>query len=630
MARALLYPPRVSTFRRVALLQSHQRLPPVHVYYLNDLVELCGLAAAVQDTVDTVDLPVSPSDREPLATFERYMRRQRPQLVGISCFTCGANSARAYARIAKRYGAFVVAGGFHPSALPDEVLGWQGIDAVVRGEGEEALQALARSGSPEGIAGFSYRSNGQTIHQPVGPVIEDLDALPMPLRHLRPERFGLAGLDYHTDTVYASRGCRGRCRFCANHLVGRTWRPRSNESILAELLTILPPRRGPWKYVKFWDSNFLADPARTEALCLMMLEHGLERHFRFIVETRVEDVIRAAPILKTMRRAGFVRIGCGVESPNRDTHRHLGKGINLDHVGRAAELLDSSEILFTKFLIIGHLHESREDILAYPDYALSHGTRLQKTTVFVMTPYPGTELAEDFAANELVSSSDWDLFTNLGAVIEPNGISSLELQGLHCSVAAGVAVGQRFLEGRSPLQVLEGIFEPLFINISMLRLSDRFSREEVEKAVMTALARIPADRERSVAPHRTSRYFDRLALRFHHPVMASVAIGVTEEHGVERLVVQTGPGHLAHGGRPVREIHLSVPMLVKTIEAINYRRLAHDTATLRLSLRSFRLRWVPSLVAQLGLLAVYLTRILLFQVQGRALARRYRSAAPGR
>ena len=599
----------------------------MHAYYLNDLVELCGLAAAVQEDVDTVDLPVSPSDREPLATFERYMRRQRPQLVGLSCFTCGASSGRDYARIAKLHGAFVVAGGFHPSALPDEVLDWQGVDAVVRGEGEEALRALVRSGSPEGIAGLSYRLNGDIVHQPVAPVIEDLDSLPMPLRNLRPERFGLTGLDYHTDTVYASRGCRGRCRFCANHLVGRTWRPRSNESILAELLTIPPPRRGPWKYVKFWDSNFLADPARTEALSQMLLEHGLERHFRFIVETRVEDVIRAAPILKTMRRAGFVRVGCGVESPNRITHTHLGKGINLNHVSRAAELLDSSEILFTKFLIIGHLHESREDILAYPDYALSHGTRLQKTTVFVMTPYPGTELAEDFARNELVSTSDWDLFTNLGSVVEPNGISSLELQGLHCSVAAGVAVGQRFLEGRPPLQVLEGVFEPLFITIKMLRLNDRFSREEVEKAVMTALARIPADRERRPAPHRRSRFLDRLALRFHHPVMASVVIGVTEERGVERLVVQTGPGRLHSGGRPMREIHLSVPTLVKAIEAINDRRLAHDAATLRLSPRSFRLRWLPSLVWQLAVLAVYLTRILLFQARGTALVRRYRQSS---
>ena len=59
----------------------------------------------------------------------------------------------------------------------------------------------------------------------------------------------------------------------------------------------------------------------------------------FIVETRVEDIVRAAPILPTMRRAGFVRMGCGVESPSRATHQELGKGINLSLVDRAAELV---------------------------------------------------------------------------------------------------------------------------------------------------------------------------------------------------------------------------------------------------------------------------------------------------
>ena len=51
------------SFQRIALLQTHQQLAPVHVYYLNDLVELCGLASAVRDRVSDVDLPVSPSDR---------------------------------------------------------------------------------------------------------------------------------------------------------------------------------------------------------------------------------------------------------------------------------------------------------------------------------------------------------------------------------------------------------------------------------------------------------------------------------------------------------------------------------------------------------------------------------------
>ncbi len=598
-------------FRSVALVQSHQRLAPVHAYYLNDLVELCGLASVIRPDVERVELPVSPSDRDPLATFERYLRRQRPELVGISSFTCGANAARDYARLATEHGAFVVVGGFHPSASPDEVLAWPGVDAVVRGEGEEALAGLVRAGSPEGLPGLSYRIGERVVHQPVPPVIAELDRLPLPLRELRPERFGLTGLDYHTDTVYASRGCRGRCRFCANHLVGRTWRARSNDSILAELATITPPRRGPWKYVKFWDSNFLADPARIEALCHAILAEGYQRGFRFIAETRVEDVLRAEPILATMRRAGFVRLGCGVESPNRAAHRELGKGINLDHVARAAALLDRAEIQFTKFLIVGHPHETREDILAYPAYALSHGTRLQKTTVFVMTPYPGTELAAEYVAAGQVASFDWDLYTNLGSVVAPNGIAALELHGRHLAVGGGIALGVYGVAGGRARAVVGRLFEPLLVALVMARLNDRFTRDEVGAAVMTALARIPSDLRRA-PPRRRHRRGDRLALRIHWPGAPAVVVGVGGDEREERLAVQTGVGRVLWSGRAVPEVHLSLAHLLDLVAAVDHRRLSHDLATLRWNRRAIRQRWLPSLARQLATVAALVARAAAF------------------
>lgn len=588
----------MSSFRRLALVQSHQQLAPFHAYYLNDLVELCGLASFVRPDIEHVDIPVSPSDRHPLETFELYMRRNRPDLVGISAFTCGARSGREYARIAHEHGAFVVAGGFHPSARPEDVLGWPGVDAVVRGEGEHALRALICAGTPDGIPGLSYRSADGFVHEPLPPTIADLDALPLPARELRPERFGLSGLDYHTDTIYGSRGCRGHCRFCANDLVGRNWRARSNDSLLRELLTITPPHKGPWKYVKFWDSNFLADAQRIEELCHLILGEGLERRFRFIVETRVEDIIRAEPILATMRRAGFVRVGCGVESPNRSTHRELGKGINLDHVGRAAKMISDANMQFTKFLIVGHSHESPEDILAYPDYALSHGTRLQKTTIFVMTPYPGTALAADYAARNAVSSFDWDLYTNFGAVVEPAGMTSLELQGLHFAASASTAMRVRFQEGRSFPRVAAGLLEPLFVAVRMARMHDRYPAADVTAVLMTMLARLPLEDSRPARAE--TRFSDRFALRFRAPGHDPVVLGIVAENGEERLVARAGGERLQRDGRTLREIHLSLPRLARAIERIDHRTIAHDVSTLRWRPLSFDPRWLASFVREAG------------------------------
>ena len=586
----------MAAFRSVALIQSHLQVPAWHIYYVPDLVELCMLAAVVRDRVNDVAIPVSPTDRDPYATFERFMRRRRPDLVGISSFTGGAVTARAYAEIAKRHGAFVVVGGYHASALPEEVLADPHVDAVVRGEGEEAFPELVRTGSPEGIQGVSYRDNGSFVHNPQRPPIADLDAFPPPLREIRPERFGLAGLDYHTDTIYGSRGCRGKCVFCANHLVGGAWRGRSLEKQIAELETIRPPRRGPWKYVKFWDSCFLENPERVAALCTMILERDIQKPFRFIAETRAEDVVRAAEILPLMRRAGFARIGVGVESPSRATHRTLRKGLNLAHVERAAELLTAASIQFSKFLIVGHQGESEADILAYPDYSLNHGVRLQNTTFFVMTPYPGTDLAASYRQQGLIESEDWNLYTNFGAVVAPNGIPSTRLQVLHAAVGIRYGALRRFLAGKGFASVAEKLFEPLLLLAKVELIRGRQSPPEIAAAMRDALVAAGTPGPRSRPTRR--RLTDRLALRFHLDDGSSVTVGMIERDGRQELAF-AGARRLEEGRRHL-ELHVSLERLVALGMRLNYQRLGSDGMTLYWRAGRFGPLRVPTFAADIG------------------------------
>jgi magnesium-protoporphyrin IX monomethyl ester (oxidative) cyclase len=580
-------------FRKLALLQSHQPLQPVHEYYIADLVELCGLAAAVRDDVDDVTIPVAPTDRDPLTAFERFVYRHRPDLVGISAFTCGARSALDYAEIAARSGAFVLLGGYHPSALPDEALASPAVDAVVRGQGEATLLELVRSGSPEHVAGLSWKDDGRIVHNSDRPPADDLDGLPLPLREIRPPRFGMAGVDYHTDTIYASRGCRGRCVFCANHLVNGSWRGRRVESLFDELMTIPPPRRGPWKYVKFWDSIFLSDVERVERLCRLILSERLERHFRFIVETRLEDVIRAEPILKLMRRAGFVRIGVGVESPRQETHRDLRKGINLGQVARAAELVTAANMQLTKFLIVGHEGESERDVLGYSDWSLGHGSRLQNTSFFVMTPYPGTELTAEYERRGLIASRDWDLYTNFGAVTTPGGMTAARLQMLHAAVATRYGMARRFLLGKGVTGAVTRAFEPLMLMVKVgLARGDR-TRTELAGDFLEALA-LSEGTLASIPLGRPSR---GPAFRFHAAGRDSVVVGAIVRDGRQELVVRSGQGRL--DGRK-RELHVPVERLVDLASRIDYRRTLSEGQTLRLNPRAFRLAWLPGFARQLA------------------------------
>ncbi|MFQ5443599.1 MAG: B12-binding domain-containing radical SAM protein, partial [Nitrospinales bacterium] len=269
----------MSRFKRVALIKAHQKLEPPNHTFTSDLTEIAHLGAFIENDVEYVTMPVGPYDKMPFKKFEESLIRERFDFVGISAMTGGYNNAREFARVARQAGAFVTMGGYHPTALTDDVLADPNVDAIIRGEGEVTLRDLVVNGPSKDVLGLSYKENGEQIHNPDRPLIEDLDTLPFPLRKIRPTRFGEPGDQYSMDTIYSSRGCIAKCTFCANDTMNKSLRNRSPEHFVAELETLHDPRVK--KVLKFWDSIFLFDPDRVEKIIQLMFKKNLT-NFRLI------------------------------------------------------------------------------------------------------------------------------------------------------------------------------------------------------------------------------------------------------------------------------------------------------------------------------------------------------------
>ncbi len=328
--------------------------------------------------------------------------------------------------------------------------------------------------------------------------------------------------------------------------------------------------------------------------------------------------MRGAAVLPIMQRASFARIGCGVESPNRRTHATLRKGLNLDHVGRAADLLAGAGLQFSKFLIVGHEGEDEADILAYPEYALSHGTRLQNTTFFVMTPYPGTELATRMDAAGTIESRDWDLYTNHGAVVSPAGIDARRLQVLHAAVAMRYKCSRRFVGGRSAGEIIAACVEPLLLLATVeLQRDGAATRGAVAGVLHDALAAADSIATRTARPGRR-RARERLVACFHAAGRAPLLIGVARHGAEERLLLGARAERLA-GAIPV---HVSLERLVGLAQRLDHRKLAADGMTLAHNPRAFRIAWLPSFGRQIATALAGLAGMLAFHV------RRRLSAAP--
>jgi len=121
--------------------------------------------------------------------FEAALRAPAPKLVGVSMVTPQFHAAATAARVARETipGVRVVAGGIHPTVMPEDVLSTGLFDAVAVGEGENTILGLARlfvrgEGGLEDIDGICFLRDGAPARTRPVALIEDLDSLGFPER----------------------------------------------------------------------------------------------------------------------------------------------------------------------------------------------------------------------------------------------------------------------------------------------------------------------------------------------------------------------------------------------------------------------------------------------------------------
>ena len=163
-------------------------------------------------SLDLVDLRMVPG---------RTQSFLRPQ-TDLVCFSVNWDRDREFLEAEIRSvppGILTVIGGRHATEDPDQWLtDFPNVDAVIRGDGEEAMDELCRHAPLEQIAGLSFRRDGRIHHNPnraLGQVRDDL----YPDRRLRRQTyvFTIKGARSGTqvDSISASRGCPNRCTFCS-------------------------------------------------------------------------------------------------------------------------------------------------------------------------------------------------------------------------------------------------------------------------------------------------------------------------------------------------------------------------------------------------------------------------------
>ncbi len=229
-------------------------------------------------------------------------------------------------------GGRTVAVGPHGSATPAAALRKLGCDAVVRGECEEIVAALAETHDLSLVPSIAYRDGGETrlTGRPAATRFTDLPALRWPAdwiaRHTHHHHRFDAPPDGPGAEVEASRGCPYHCSFCAKIDFRDRYRRRDLVPLLEELDAL---RAQGVTYVYFIDEIFLPNRALLEAL--------VERGLKFGVQTRLD--LWKPELLELLGRAGCVSIEAGVESLTAEGRAALDKDCRLDTEALTERLL---------------------------------------------------------------------------------------------------------------------------------------------------------------------------------------------------------------------------------------------------------------------------------------------------
>lgn len=373
-------------------------------------ISLEYIAAYIEEFVEDIHIVDMEMD---IRSFHSLMNLYRPDLVGITMSATDHNEGLALAKIAKNNGATTVVGGYHPSGVPDLMLSYSQVDYVIRGEGELTMKDLVEKGCPDNVFGISYKKEGKVIHNDNRPLINDLNIIPFPARHLRQYLYKTNGRTTDYDVLTMSRGCQSPCTFCCEpNMNHRRFRCRSPENVMDEILDISKYHNNKEISIMFTDPNFIGDPEKVNNLCDLLIKHNL--NIKFHVLLRADYVAKDPNIVKKMCKAGILWYEMGIESPNLKDLKSTKKGItNQIHRNAVQNICENGGSAGGTF-VIGLPDQTEKEIMQYPVYAKEIG--LTVAAFGIATPFPGTEFYQDLDEQGLIFDKNWDNFDEMHSV----------------------------------------------------------------------------------------------------------------------------------------------------------------------------------------------------------------------
>jgi radical SAM superfamily enzyme YgiQ (UPF0313 family) len=299
-------------------------------------------------------------------------------------------------KIKKFFKKQVVLCGTYPTFVP-EIIEKKEVEIIVRGEADfallELLENLKERKDITSIRNLSIKKNGKIFKNPLRPLIENLDILPLPDRSIYFKYKFLR--EFPLKKITSGRGCPNSCSFCYNRNFKEMYREskvyvrrKSVERTLKEIEELVK-NYSPVNSLHFSDDLFTDNKEWVIEFCKKYRDFY---KIPFTCNTTVDRVDEE--MVYYLKSANCSGIAVGIETGNENLRtKLLNKPYTTKQIIEVAKLIKKYKITLTTFNMICLPSETIEE--AFQTVSLNREIRADNPRVNIAFAIPKTNFTEE-------------------------------------------------------------------------------------------------------------------------------------------------------------------------------------------------------------------------------------------
>lgn len=328
--------------------------------------------------------------------------KKRYDVVVISFDTSSSRQGYMHSKEFKKRGAYVVMGGYHTTALPEEAA--QNCDTIIIGAGEISI--------PEFFYDY-LKGVPKKIYDNQNIAPEKIKVVPRDI--VKSRRY------MKIPPVIADRGCDNKCSFCA---ISEMWRsnPRPVENVIEEIKSLKSDK------IIFFDPNFFYPKEYSLKLMKELEKLKIRWAGNGTADAPFDD-----ELMEAARRSGCSGILIGFESLKEETLKGVNK--KFSNVEKYKECVDRAHrynIAVNGCFVLGMDGDTEEELLALPEKIKYLGVDMARFAI--LTPLPNSSIYKEMDREGRILIKDWSQYTQNKTIFQPKNMTVERLDEIYKEV----------------------------------------------------------------------------------------------------------------------------------------------------------------------------------------------------